>query len=352
MKNLILALAATLVLNSATAQTNPPTFVKGTLDIRFATRTQREGNYPKPGITDKYTLSVNVCDSALFRGTVDARPYIPGTFSDQSGLVTYAIETDVVNPRNPAQTKNVGKLFGSVPVDKNNVYHFENGALRVSIFPMGSAKGFDSKFNGLALGKPPVVKEGVFSKLKKEALKITKQVNGKTVALNVTNYDKMEFQNHQLAAGPVQVYPEVLVNGVMIYDYSRSAWYLQNVTVAYIVDNRQVQDRLSGNIRWVESPTRKTSGEGEYQFDVRVNEPPVNEASHFEAAKDESAFFDTDNTIPALVGSMKYKDTMFGEVVSASTVQIHLTGNNLSKQQAMYLAKLFLLSCIVPLNDE
>ena len=207
-------------------------------------------------------------------------------------------------------------------------------------------------FKGLALGKPPASSEGFLSKLKKEALSITKSINGKSVAISVTKYDKMEFKSHVLAAGPVQIYPEAQVTGSMIYDYGRTAWYFDNVSIAYALDGRQYLDKLTGNIRWIEAANRAASGEGEYQFDIRVNEPAQTEASVFSGPADESAFFSTDDSIPALSGAMKYKDTLAGETVTASAVTIDLKGHKLTKQQAMYLTKLLFLSVVVPLNAE
>jgi len=224
--------------------------------------------------------------------------------------------------------------------------------LRISVFGLGSAKSFESKFSGLALGKPPTQSEGFFKKLGNDVLKVTKQVNGKTVAIAVAKYDKMEFQSHILAAGPVQIYPETTVSGTMIYDYGRTAWYFKDIIVTYSLDGKRLQDTLSGNVRWVEQPNRKITGEGEYQFDIRVNEPAPSEASVFAATTDESSFFATDNQVPALVGGIKYKDTMSQGVVTASVVTVSLTGNQLSKQQVMYLAKLLFVSGIVPFNSE
>jgi len=332
----------------------PEIFIKGEMGIKFNTRTNTDNDGKvKEGVADKYTLSINVSNSALFRGTIQHTPHISGLVgSAQLAHLDYAIECDVVNPKNPSQTRNVGRLFGSVPVDDKNVYRFGEGNLKLVVFPVGTAKGFESNFKGLAVGKAPASAEGFLSKLKKEALNITKSVNGKSVAISVTKYDKMEFQSHALAAGPVQIYPEAQVNGNMIYDYGRTAWYFDNVTIAYVVDGRQYQDKLTGNIRWIEAANRAASGEGEYQFDVRVNEPAQTEASVFSGPADESAFFATDDTIPALTGVMKYKDTLNGETVIASAVTVDLKGNKLSKQQAMNLAKLLLLSATVPLNAE
>jgi hypothetical protein len=349
----LISLAGMVLAVTTFAQTPAATFIKGDLNIRFNSRQLNSEGKQREGITDVYTLNVNVSDSALYRGTIEQRPAIAGTFgASQTGQLTYAIDCDVVNPKNPAQSRNVGKIYGVAPVDQNNVYHFADGAVRMSVFPIGAAKGFDSKFGGLALGKPPVKSEGLFAKMQKEALNITRSVNGKATSIAVTKYDKMEFQGLVLAAGPVQIYPDATVNGSMIYDYGRSAWYFHNVSVSYSVDGRALQDKLTGNIRWVEAPNRKTSGEGEYQFDVRVNEPPPSEAAVFATATDESAFFATDDLISALVGTMKYKDTMSGDTITSSAINVALTGNKLTKQQAMYLCKLLFMTAVVPLNAE
>ncbi|HEY8994087.1 MAG TPA: hypothetical protein VIM71_05465 [Lacunisphaera sp.] len=351
----ILALSCvTLMSAQQPAAPTPEVFVKGDMAIKFSTRTNTDSDgKPKEGATDKYTLSVNVSNSALFRGTIEHTPYISKLVgSSQLAKLAYTVDCDVVNPKNPAQTRNVGRLFGTVPIDDQNAYRFADGDLKLVVFPVGTAKGFETLFKGLALGKPPASSEGFLSKLKKEALNITRTVNGKNVALAVTQYDKMEFKGLTFAAGPVQIYPEAVVNGGMIYDYGRTAWYFDNVTITYALDGRQYQDKLTGNIRWIESANRAATGEGEYQFDVRVNEPAQSEASVFSGPADESAFFATDDAIPALTGIMKYKDTMINEKVTASAVTIDLKGHKLTKQQTMNLAKLLFLTVVVPLNAE
>ncbi len=332
----------------------PETFIRGDAAIKFSTRTNTDSDgKPKEGVTDKYTLAINVANSALLRGTIEHTPYIHKLVgSSQLAQLNYSVECDVVNPKNPSQTRNVGRIFGTVPVDDKNVYRFADGNLKVVVFPVGTAKGFESPFKGLALGKPPASAEGFLTKLKNEALSVTKSINGKSVAIAVTKYDKLSFQGHVLAAGPVQIYPEAQVNGNMIYDYGRTAWYFENVTVSYAVDGRQYFDKLTGNIRWIESANRASNGEGEYQFDIRVNEPAQTEAAAFTGPADESAFFSTDATIPALTGVIKYKDTTAGETVTSSAITVDLKGNQLTKQQAMYLAKLLFLSLVVPLNSD
>lgn len=354
--SLFLTLAAA-ALASAQSAPNPAAdaiFIKGDASIRFNTRTNTDSDgKPKEGIADRYTVSINVSNSVLFRGTIDHTPFISKTLgSSQPATLNYTIECDVVNPRNPAQTRNVGRTFGTVPIDEKNTYRFTDGTLKTVVFPVGTAKGFESTFKGLAVGKAPANSEGFLSKLKNEALNITKLVNGKSVAIAVTKYDRMQFQNHVLGAGPVQIYPDATVNGNMIYDYGRTAWYFENVSVSYALDGRQYSDKLTGNIRWVESPNRSANGEGEYQFDIRVNEPAQSEAAAFTGPADESAFFATDDAIPALTGSIKYKDTLAGDNVTSSAITVDLKGNKLTKQQAMNLAKLLFFSLVVPLNSE
>lgn len=343
---------ATLVFAQTTP--TPDIFIKGDAAIKFNTRTNTDSDgKPKEGVADRYTLSVNVANSVLFHGSIESTPYIKKLVgSSQLAHLDYTIECDVVNPKNPSQTKNVGRLFGRVPVDDKNVYQFNDGNLKMAIFAVGTAKGFESTFKGLALGKAPSNSEGFLAKLKNEALNVTKMVNGKSVALAVTKYDKMEFKDHVLGAGPVQIYPDVTLNGGLIYDYGRTAWYFDKVSAAYAVDGRQYFDKLTGNIRWIESPNRAANGEGEYQFDIRVNEPPQTEAAAFSGPADESAFFATDDAIPALTGTMKYKDTLNGDATISSVITIDLKGNKLTKQQAMYLAKLLFVSFVVPLNSD
>ena len=351
MKKLIAVLM--IVGQVAVAQTNRPTFIKGDIDISYNTRIQVDSaGKPNPKATDVYKLNINVSDSALFRGSIVHTPIIMGVIGvSQPSSLSYEMDCDVVNPANPAQTRNVGRIYGVVPIDQAGVYRFVDGSLKVSVNAIGTAKGFESKFGGLAAGKP-IVKKGFFENLKKEVLTVSKQVQGKTVSLAVAKYDKMVFQNHVLAAGPVQIYPESTVNGSMLYDYARYAWYFQNITISYVTDGKQLVDRLGGNIRWVESPARKNTGEGEYQFDIRVNEPPPSESSVFSGASDEAAFFAVDNSIPTLSGTMKYKDTIVSDKVTSSKVRVELAGNQLTRQQAMNLCKLLVFSAIVPINAE
>lgn len=341
MKYAFLFLFSAIVALAQPIASPPPTFIKGEMAINFNARTRNE-----EGVTNRYVLNINVNDSVLFRGNIEHLPTITSTFGGQKSKLTFNVDADVVNPRNVSQTRNVGKISGSVPISERNVYNWAGGNVVISVFGIGSAPGFTGKFGGIALGKPPATSN--FMNKAKESLSLSNK-KGKII---ITKYDKMEFQGHTLASGPVAVYPEVQVNGPLFYDYDRSAWFLQNVTVQYSADGRRMVDVLTGNIRWIESPNYKISGLGEYQFDIRINEPAPSEAAAFSAPADEAAFFASDTTTPSLVGTMKYKDTIINGTVTASTIQIDLKGTAITKQQVMYLCKLVILSSVVPMNDQ
>lgn len=359
---ILLALASSALAQitaPGTTPVAPETFVTGDLNIDFATRQTEK---PRPGVVDTYKFNVNVSNSSKFYGTITQLPFLAGTmgssYGQQNGLLTFDIKDDVLNPKNPAQSLNVGTTTGVVPVSQQNVYNFDTGNLTTRVFARGAAKGFDSSTKGLALGKPPTPVKGLIDRIK-PALTFTKQVGNQQQRIVVTKYDIMEFRNHILGAGPVQIYSEVTVNGKAVYGYDRNSWYFDHLIVTYWVteangSQHQQQDTLSGDIRWVEDPSRKTNGLGEYDFDIRVNEPPPPENAVFAAPSDESAFFTADVAAVGLSGTVKYKDKMTedGESCTASAVAFDLHGNKLSKVQTMYLAKLILFSLTVPFNAE
>jgi hypothetical protein len=359
MKNMTSTVGIALTMFAALAaysqtNTNPPTFIKGTMDIKY---NSRASDTPAKGVKDVYTLNVNMANSAVFHGTISDTPQIiEGMFSKsvtQPRKLEYDIACDVVNPRNPADTRNVGRMYGVVPIASDGTYHYDTGSLTVDILPMGSAAGFTSKFSGLASGKPLGRPANFLDTLKSETVNITRSANGKTTTVALKKYDKMEFRQFVIGAGPVQIYQQVTANGEMLYDYDKNCWFFNNVTVQYEDSGVVKIDRLTGTIRWIESPQRKVNGQGEYQFDVRVNEPPPSATAAFDTKEsDESAFFETDTSVPALTGTMKYKDTLRGEKTMASSVAIDLTGNKITKQQAMVLCKIIIFASVVPMNSD
>lgn len=338
----------------------PTPFVKGSMTISFDTvsNADSKGN-AVAGFSDKYAFDLKVSNSINYHGTIVRLPYVAKTFgSDQQGDLTFDIDCDVVNPRNPAQTKNIGKINGDIGTDKSNIYHFTEGSLGINTFSMGTAAGVSSQFKGIVVGKPPA-NESALAKLKHQVVSITRSIHGQTLTIKVANYDKLDFQSFVLAGGPVQTYPETTVNGSMLYDYDRNCWHFVNVSCTYWYGGKQYNDTISGDIRWAPASDRATSGKGEYDFDVRVNEPPPNEQAVFSAPTSESDFFATDTSITGLTGTMAYHDTFaapyttdYDTPVSASSVAIDLTGNNLTKQQMMYLTKLLLFTAVVPMNSN
>lgn len=344
MKKLIISLCM-LASSSCFGQSN--TFINGVLNISYDSRLQAG----KVGFVDTYSLAVNVNNSCLFNGTIKQAPRISdaGLVSNkikQHGKISFDLSCDVINPRNTNQTRNIGKIYGDVPINEQNAYLYDSGNARMIIHSTST----ESKFKGLALGKPPQKQITGLASLRQQAVTLTKNVGGKAVKIAVAKYDKMAFQSHVLAGGPVPIYTEATVNGEMLYDYARSAWHFQNVSILYSVDSGdgrriRMDDKLTGSIRWNEKSS-------EYEFDVRVNEPQVAEAASFTAAADETSFFESDSSIPALTGTMKYKDAKSGDLVAGSQVSINLIGNRLNKQQTMNLFKLIILSAVVPLNAE
>jgi hypothetical protein len=285
----------------------------------------------------------------------DTPQIIEGMFTKsvtQPRSLKYDVACDVVNPSNPAQTKNIGRMYGTVPISSDGVYDYDKGNLVIDILPLGNAAGFTSKFTGNAAGKP-LVRPANWSDTIRQAVNITRLVNGKPSTITLKRYDKMEFHNTVLAQGPVQIYQPVTLNGTMLYDYDKSCWFFNNFTVQYADGQNMKIDHVTGTMRWVEDPQRKTNGLGEYDFDIRVNEPPPDASAAFAAPTDESAFFATDTSVPGLVGTMKYKDTLNSDGdTTASAVKIDLTGNNINKQQVMVLAKVVIFASVIPMNSD
>jgi len=329
--------------------------IQGKIKIKYNTRTQTDdAGAPKVGVKDVYTIDMAVTDTLLYQGSVEFLPLIPGTLSaKQPATLAYNLNMLVRNPANLSETRSVGKLVGGVPITAKGVYEYESGTLRTAVESMGKSVGFSSSFKGSAEGRP-LGEAGLLERAKKKLQTIKKQVKGKTITLTLTNYDLMTYNSLILAAGPLKSYPDTTVNGQMFYDPERGVWFFNGVTLAYAVEGKNITDKLSGNIRWVEDPQRKTNGLGEYQFDVRFNEPDVKttESEVFAPAEDEAAFFSTDTSLACMTGTAKYKDTMLRDTVTASDIDISLVGNNLNKQQVVNAFKLIWLVNIVPMNAE
>jgi len=370
MKQLItlaVLMAFALIDIDASAQTN--LFIRGDMNIKFNTHLNPPGT---KNIQDVYNINVNVANSVLFHGKMSDRPQvIEGMFSKaitQPRSLKYDVNCDVVNPRNPAQTKNIGRMYGVVPISSDGVYHYDGNGnsipLVIDILPMGTAGGFTSKFTGTASGKP-LVRPSNWTDTIRESVNISRIVNGKPMTVVLKRYDKMDFNNVVLAQGPVQMYQSVTVNGTMLYDYDKKCWFFNNFTVSYAEGQNVKLDRVAGTIRWVPDAHRSGNGLGQYEFDIRVNEPMPDGSAVFAAPTDESSFFATDAAVPGLTGTMKYKDTLDPTTVDASkdptgddavttssSVAIDLNGNNINKSQTMVLAKVILFASVIPMNGD
>jgi hypothetical protein len=341
----------------ATAQTNTNLFIKGTMNITYNTHQNPAGT---KGIQDVYDINLNVANSVVFHGKMSDTPQIiEGMFSKsvtQPRTLKYDVDCDVVNPANPSQTRNIGRMYGIVPITSDGVYDYDKSSLVIDILPMGNAGGFTSKFSGQAAGKP-LVRPANWTDTIRETVNINRLVNGKPMTVSLKRYDKMEFHNVVLAEGPVQIYQPVTVNGQMLYDYDKNCWFFNNFTVQY-ADNGTVKiDRVTGTIRWVKNAQRKINGLGQYEYDIRVNEPAPDAAGVFAAPTDESAFFTSNTTVPGLTGTMKYKDTIKDDgtedgLTLSSAVTIDLTGSNITKQQLMVLNKVAIFASVIPMNSD
>lgn len=348
MKKLIATVLVSILGFGAFSQTNEHTFIKGEMQIKYNSRTTQ-------GAQDWYILNVNVCNSVLFKGGIGHRPFVKGGYfsAEQTSNLKFDMECEVVNPKNPSQTKPIGKVLGTIPISKSGVYDYSGDSIKITILSSGAT----TKFGGTVQGKPLVKPEKSLTDRAKEALSIKKTVNGKTVSIRVKDYDKMEFPQTKLASGPLGIYQEVIVDGNMVFDYERNCWYFNSLKINYSVESgdetKIISDRLSGSIRWVEDKNRKQNGLGQYEFDIRINEKLANESAVFSnVVTDESSFFETDPNIKSLTGTMKYKDTFSGSTVIGSNVTIDLVGNQINKQQTMSLCKLLLFTCVIPLNAE
>ena len=363
---LVTAAAFTLIGDVAFAQTNTSLFIKGDMNIKFNTHLNPPGT---KGIQDDYVININVANSALFHGKMTDRPQIIEGWINkaitQPRSLKYNVDLDLINPNKPSQTKNIGRMYGFVPITSDGVYNYNNGSLLVDVLPMGNAGGFTSKFTGTAAGKP-LVRPANWTDTLRETVNISRLVNGKPMTVSLNHYDKMEFNTVVLAMGPTQNYQPVTVNGTMLYDYDKKCWFFNNFTVQYAEGQNIKFDRVTGTIRWVPDTHRCSNGLGEYQFDVRVNEPlPDSSAAFTPTSTDESAFFSNDTAVPGLSGTMKYKDsfdpktvdcekdpTGDNAIVTSSAITIDLNSNNITKQQLMVLAKVIIFASVIPMNAD
>ncbi len=364
----IMATGATLALSAFTgsALAQPELITKddvitGTMNIEFDTRTRkdtsgdlREGSTAL-GAKDKYTFNLRVADTTEFTGEVQRSPNLYSKVigkKKQEASLFFKINLAVMNPKDLKQKKNVGSWVGTVPIDTaSGAFDLAGGgakesALRISIDAVGRAPAFVENFGGRLIGKAE----------KKETLAaytFKRVVGNKTVEIKVQKTDPIRFENVSLAKGPSENYPRTSVNGRLDYDYETGNWYTDGLRFKYTLDGREMEDIVTGSIKWVEDPDRKSNGKGYYDFNIRFNETKKggSESAAFEKMSDEDAFFAVDDSQSCLTGRIHYVDTMAGDTVSASQVTYKLNANKLSRQQIMNFFKAWMLA-VGPTNDE
>lgn len=340
--------------------------ISGTMTINFKTRTNPDtsGEFTEGaaqlGVQDVYELDMTVAKTTEFTGKIVRQPNI---FTKnlrrlkQGAALGFDIAIAVLNPRDMKQKKNVGKWVGVVPIDTDTgAYNLAGGRkeerpLRIAIDAVGKAPAFTDEFSGRLVGKAEKkdnLAEYTYKRL----------IGNRTVEVTVKKSDPMRFDNIELAKGPVEIYPRTRVNGRLDYDYETGNWFTDGIRFKYNLNGQEVEDVVTGSIKWIEDPDRATTGRGYYEFNLRFNEEKnksaSSEAAAFDQLSDEEAFFAVDTSIPTLTGRVMYEDTFIpGEeqTPSMSKVTYNLNANKLTKQQVMNFFKLWLIG-VGPTNDE
>ncbi|MCC6679111.1 MAG: hypothetical protein IT436_18455 [Phycisphaerales bacterium] len=342
--------------------------IAGSMNIDFKTRTQLDTSGDlKPGsaalnVQDVYSFTFAVADTVEYAGKVTRQPNLYSKLiakKKQEAQLGFDINLSVLNPKDLKQKVAVGKWVGTVPIDTaSGAYDLAGGAakqspLRIAIDTRGKVTGFTDAFSGRLVGKAE----------KKDSLAaytFKRVVGNRTVSVVVKKSDPMRFDNIKLAKGPVDSYPASYVSGRLDYDYETGNWYTDGIRIKYSLDGKDYEDLVTGSIKWIEDPDRKTNGKGRYEFNLRWNEEKhksgSTEAAAFDKMAEEDAFFAVDDSVPCLTGTIDYVDTYASgggdePVPASSKVTYKLNANKLTKQQIMSFFKLWMV-CTGPTNDE
>jgi len=339
--------------------------ISGTMDIDFGTRTTmdtsgklKEGS-AAIGAKDKYKFKLSVAKTTEFAGEVTRQPNLFTKLiqkKEQEAELAYSVDLAVLNPKDLKQRRVVGKWVGLIPIDPvSGAFDLGGGAkkerpLRIAVDAVGKAPAFTDNFGGRLMGKAEK-KEGLAS------YTFNRVVGNRKVSVTIKASDPMRFENLILAKGPAETYPRTTVSGRLDYDYETGNWITDGIKFRYTLDGKEVEDIVTGTIKWIEDTDRKANGKGYYEFNLRFNEEKnrsaTGEGAAFEAMSGEDAFFAVDSSIPCLTGRVDYADTFGagGETVIASKVTYALNANKLTKQQVMNFFKLWLIA-VGPTNDE
>jgi hypothetical protein len=175
--------------------------IAGTMDIDFGTRTNLDttGDLKKGsaalGAKDKYKLNFKVARTTQFTGDITRQPNLyTSTLArkKQDALLGFNIDLIVINPKDPKQSKAVGKWVGTVPIDTTSgAYDLAGGKakespLRIDVSAVGKAEAFRENFDGRLVGKAE----------KKDSLAqytYKRVIGDKTVQVVVKKSDPMRF---------------------------------------------------------------------------------------------------------------------------------------------------------------
>ncbi|MGI8979623.1 MAG: hypothetical protein ACR2FY_10380 [Pirellulaceae bacterium] len=339
--------------------------ITGTMDIDFKTRTELDTNStyvegsPALGAKDTYTFKMVVGKTTEYSGKITRQGDLFTKViksQKQKAALGFDVNLAVYNPKNLDEKKNVGKWVGTLPINTTNgVYDIAGGAkgespLRIAIDAAGSQQAFVDKFGGKLVGKSKK-EDGLASYTYKRL------IGNKTVEIKVEKVDPMRFEDVELAKGPSPNYPHTTVNGRLDYDYETGNWLADGVKFKYNLNGKDVEDVMSGSVKWVEDENRKSNGKGQYEFNLRFNEgknkPATTESAAFDKLSDEDAFFAVDDSIPCLTGKITYVDQFISGTDSPAKSKIvySLNANKLTKTQMVNFFKLWLLGT-GPINDE
>lgn len=339
--------------------------IAGTMDIDFKTRTTKDASGDLKegsaalGVVDEYKFDLVVAKTTQFTGTIKRRPNLYSKLlakKKQDAELEYSVNLAVMNPKDLKQKKTVGKWVGLIPIDTaTGAYDLSGGsakerALRIAIDAIGKAPSFTDTFAGRMMGK---------SEKKDNLAEYTykRLVGNKQVSVTAKQVDPMRFEGLVLAKGPAEIYPRTTVNGRLDYDYETGNWFTDGIKFRTTLDGAEIEDIVTGSIKWIEDPNRASNGKGYYEFNLRFNEEKnksaTGEGAAFEKMSDEDAFFAVDNSIPCLTGRVEYADTFIpgSDTPAMSKVTYNLHANKLTKQQVMNFFKLWLV-CVGPTNDE
>jgi len=320
-----------------------PGYIKGSMTADFQTQRpeNRDGDYPLQGVSDRFAIDLAV-GYTKYRGNVSCLPHI---FSKhigrvlQDGSCSFDLNLSVLNPQNPSQSRDIGKLVGTYAVNDRGEVNLSAGNLRMEVQTMGKAQGFTSPFSGQFAGKPPskvTTLTQIAESAQKQARTIEKMMNGKKISVALGDVDPVRFQGTMLAMGPVGTYPEATVEGELIYSYETDNWFPQ-MTVR--VGNGK-PDTIGGGMKWVDD----SANEGHYELNVIFNEQVTQgEAAAFDEAQGEDAFFMTDVSQSVINGRINFRDVKVGESVVKSEVSFDIGVQNITPIQAQNFAKIMLL---------